>query len=186
MVLRTATKDENDPGPRTSIMVAARANVAPRQACDHVGQPERMRLASVLKRQFRRTVPAAGPRRCATTPGATQGLQESPPILVCGAAFRLPIVGKISPASHPGFCIHSLLRDSCCCLVPFAFSSPNDFVRSCQHVRWNRQAKCLRGLQIDHELELRRLLHRQVGRLGTFKNSVDVVCGAPEILRFVG
>jgi|ERR1043166_8053354 hypothetical protein len=64
MVLRTATKDENDPGPRTSIMVAAHANVAPRQACDHVGQPERMRLASVLKRQFRRTVPAAGPRRC--------------------------------------------------------------------------------------------------------------------------
>ncbi len=78
-----------------------------------------------------------------------------------------------------------ILTDACC-LVPFAFSSPNDFVRSCQHVRWNRQAKCLRGLQIDHELELRRLLHWQLGRLGTFKNSVDVVCGALEILRFVG
>ena len=145
-----------------------------------------VRPNTLALRALTTSLKAAGPRRCATTPGATQGLQESPPILVCGAAFRLPIVGKISPASHPGFCIHSLLRDSCCCLVPFAFSSPNDFVRSCQHVRWNRQAKCLRGLQIDHELELRRLLHWQLGRLGTFKNFVDVVCGALEILRFVG
>src|SRR4029077_6450259 len=45
--------------------------------------------------------------------------------------------------------------------------------------RWrNRQAEGLRGLEIDDQFELRRLLHRQVTRLGTPKNLNDVGCRA--------
>jgi hypothetical protein len=44
----------------------------------------------------------------------------------------------------------------------------NDFVRSHQHIRRNRQADLLGGLQIDDELELCRLLHRKIGWVGTF------------------
>jgi hypothetical protein len=115
-------------------------------------------------------------------------LDEKPTVVLVGSAGErsggaqeVPYgAGKNKPN------LASKILTDACCLMPFAFSSPNDFVRSCQHVGWNRQAKCLRGLQIDYELELRRLLHWQLGRLGTFKNSVDVVCGALEILRFVG
>ena len=44
-----------------------------------------------------------------------------------------------------------------------------DLVRPCQHVGRNRQADLLCRFQIDHELKFRRLLHRQISRLGTFR-----------------
>src|SRR6266540_1977014 len=47
--------------------------------------------------------------------------------------------------------------------------SLNHLVRSHQHVRRNRQADLLSRRQIDDELELLRLLHRQTGGLGAFK-----------------
>src|SRR3954453_750824 len=40
--------------------------------------------------------------------------------------------------------------------------------------RWNFEAERLRGLEIDDELELGRLLHRQVGGLLTFENAVHI------------
>ena len=52
--------------------------------------------------------------------------------------------------------------------------SLDHLVRPCEHLWRNRQADLLRGLQIDHELEFRRLLDGQVGRLGALENSVDV------------
>ena len=119
-------------------------------------------------------------------PGSNTRIARIPTHFSLRSRFSIADCRKNKPGLASRILYSFLLRDFCCCLVPFAFSSPNDFVRSCQHVRWNRQAKCLRGLQIDHELELRRLLHWQLGRLGTFKNFVDVVCGALEILRFVG
>src|SRR5262249_50248287 len=42
-----------------------------------------------------------------------------------------------------------------------------------------RDPKGLRGLQVDHELELRGLLHRQVSRRGAFEKLVHKDCGAP-------
>src|SRR3972149_3286801 len=47
------------------------------------------------------------------------------------------------------------------CPVP---KSLDDLVRPPEHGRRNRQADLLRGLQVDGELELRGLFHRQVGR----------------------
>jgi len=47
------------------------------------------------------------------------------------------------------------------------------FVRSRQHIRRDRETDLLRGLEIDDELKLRRLLHGQIGWLGTFQNLVN-------------
>ena len=41
--------------------------------------------------------------------------------------------------------------------------SSDYFVGSGQHVRWNRQVDLLRRLEVDHQLKLRGLLHRQIG-----------------------
>ena len=38
----------------------------------------------------------------------------------------------------------------------------------------DREAEGLRGLEIDHQLELGRLLHGQIGGLLAFKNAADV------------
>jgi hypothetical protein len=48
------------------------------------------------------------------------------------------------------------------------FLSLDHFVRPRQHVRRNRHADLLRCLEIDDELEILRLLHGKIGRLGAF------------------
>src|SRR5262249_32825447 len=40
-------------------------------------------------------------------------------------------------------------------------------VGSYQQCLWDRQTDCLRGLQVDDQLELRRLLHGEIGRIRT-------------------
>ena len=60
----------------------------------------------------------------------------------------------------------------------------NHLIRPGEHVRRNRQADLLRGLEVDHKLELRGLLHRQIGRFGAFQDLVHVDCRAPvEVVR---
>src|SRR4030095_8048608 len=56
------------------------------------------------------------------------------------------------------------------------------FISPCQHVRRNRQADLLRGLEIYHQLELHRSLHRQVSGLSAFENLVHVNDDAPILL----
>ena len=46
--------------------------------------------------------------------------------------------------------------------------SLNDLIRSRQDIRWNRQSDLLGCFQIDDELELYRLLHREIGGLSAF------------------
>ena len=62
--------------------------------------------------------------------------------------------------------LHSLLPVLC-------WVSLSDFVRSRQYIRRNRQADLLGSFEIDDQLELRRLLDRQVRGLRTFENLVD-------------
>src|SRR5215467_8730420 len=45
--------------------------------------------------------------------------------------------------------------------------------------RWNRQAERFGSLEVDHQLQLRRLLHGQVGGFQTLENLVDVSRDAP-------
>src|SRR5215831_19732905 len=59
-------------------------------------------------------------------------------------------------------------------------SSPLDFlsfdhsIRPCQDIRRNRQGDLLSGFEIDNELELLWLLHREVGRLGALQDLVNI------------
>src|SRR6476620_11121849 len=50
---------------------------------------------------------------------------------------------------------------------PYALRLSDHFIRPRQHVGWNRHADLLRGLEVDDELKLCRLLHRQVGWFGS-------------------
>src|SRR5262249_46926158 len=45
---------------------------------------------------------------------------------------------------------------------------------------------CLAVFKIDHQLKLHSLLHRQIGRLGTFQDLIDEFRGATVHIRFVG
>ena len=54
----------------------------------------------------------------------------------------------------------------------------NNSVRRAQHVRRDRQADLLRGLEIDDELELVGCSTGKVGRLSAFENFVHVNGGA--------
>src|SRR5688572_31180177 len=59
-------------------------------------------------------------------------------------------------------------------------------IRSLQE-RWrDRQAEALGGSPVDHQLEGGGLQHRQVGRLGTLEDLVDVTGGAPVQLDRIG
>src|SRR5262245_32587744 len=72
-------------------------------------------------------------------------------------------------------------------LVPHAFClfSFDQPIRSGEHLRRNRQADLIRRLEINHQLELRGLFHRQIGRLGSLQNPVHVICDAPVAVREV-
>ena len=63
--------------------------------------------------------------------------------------------------------------------------SSDNSVGSSENVRRNRQADLFSSFQIDHELELHRLLNRKVSGLGAFQDLVDVGCGASIIIRSV-
>jgi hypothetical protein len=52
------------------------------------------------------------------------------------------------------------------------------FIRSRQHVRWNRQADLLCRLEVDYKLELGWLLDGEIGGLSAFQNLIDVNGGA--------
>src|SRR5712671_4775867 len=49
-----------------------------------------------------------------------------------------------------------------------------------------RDAKGFCGLEIDHQIELGRLLDRQIGRLGAFENFIDVVACTAEQIGYIG
>jgi hypothetical protein len=48
------------------------------------------------------------------------------------------------------------------------------------------EAERLGGLEVDHQLVLGRRLHRQVGRLLTPKDAIDVGCRAPVLVDEIG
>src|SRR5262245_7940450 len=60
--------------------------------------------------------------------------------------------------------------------------SSDDFIRSHQHIGRDRQTDLLGGLEIDNQLELRRLLDWQIGGLGAFQNLVDISRCTPKQL----
>src|SRR4029077_12002633 len=61
----------------------------------------------------------------------------------------------------------------------------NHLVGGGEQCRRNREAECLRRVQIYDEIELCRLLDRNVGRLRPAQNLIDVISGAPKKIRVV-
>src|SRR5439155_27187693 len=57
--------------------------------------------------------------------------------------------------------------------------SLNYFIRPVQYRLRNRQPDLLGGLEVDDQLELCRLLHRQIGGLSAFQNLVHIRSRAP-------
>ena len=62
----------------------------------------------------------------------------------------------------------------------------DDFIRGQQNGGRNFKAKRLCGLEVDHQIELGRLLDRKIGRLGAFENFIDVVACTPEPIGYIG
>jgi hypothetical protein len=58
----------------------------------------------------------------------------------------------------------------------------DDPVRSRHNVVRNRQSELLRRFQIDHQLELSRLLHEEICGLRALQNSVHMLKGSLEVL----
>src|SRR5215471_13915060 len=61
--------------------------------------------------------------------------------------------------------------------------SLNHLIRPRQHVGRNRKADLLCGLEVDDQLELGRLLHRQIGGLSSLENFVNVIRDAAVAVR---
>src|SRR5262249_19255592 len=59
-------------------------------------------------------------------------------------------------------------------------SLPDQLVRALQQGRRHRQPDDLRRLEVDHQLELRRLLHGTIGRLSTLQDLAPIGGGAVE------
>src|SRR5262245_25519404 len=66
-------------------------------------------------------------------------------------------------------------KSSLAALLDYLVGAPEDR-------RWDRQPERTRGLQIDDELELGRLLDWQLGRSGPLEDLVDVHGGAPPLV----
>src|SRR5262245_17239498 len=56
--------------------------------------------------------------------------------------------------------------------VQKAWNSLNQLISLCDEERRHFEAKCFGGLEIDHQLELRRLLDGEVGGLGALQDLV--------------
>ena len=65
------------------------------------------------------------------------------------------------------------------------FDLLDQLVRASEHVRWKRHADLFRGLEIDDELKLCRLLDGQVSRFCAFQDLVNEIGDAPVAVRDV-
>src|SRR6185503_8700367 len=59
-------------------------------------------------------------------------------------------------------------------------------VSTAQYRWWDRQSERLRGLEVDDQFELRRLLDWEVGGLGVLQDLVDVGRGLAKLLGSIG
>ena len=62
----------------------------------------------------------------------------------------------------------------------------DDLVGEQEDRSWDGQAELAGGLQVDDEVELDRLLDRQVAGLGALQDAVDIVGGAGKVVRHIG
>src|SRR5262249_54172064 len=73
-----------------------------------------------------------------------------------------------------------------CSSIAASRSAANDLICPEQDRLWDCQSERQCRPLVDDQLELRRLLHGQVARLGTFQDLIDVDRGATEVVANVG
>src|SRR5437762_944411 len=93
------------------------------------------------------------------------------PIFGCSTFSGAPSVVTAAPTASM-----SEIAAVCTPILSFIRAHPSfdELIRPDQQGLRDRQSKRLGGLEVDHELELGRLLHRKVGGLGAFKDPVRV------------
>ena len=100
--------------------------------------------------------------------------------ICCAAAEPQSAKSKAPRSKNGDFFLHVFfsvsIHLSLDILVP---SHLMTLIRPIQHRLWNRQADCLGGFEVDHQLELRRLLDWQIGGLGSLEDLVHVGGCAP-------
>ena len=64
--------------------------------------------------------------------------------------------------------------------------SLDHLIRPLQERGRDREVEGLRGLEVDHQLELGGLLHGEIARPGALQNTVDITCCAPELVAEIG
>src|SRR5262249_53895208 len=113
------------------------------------------------------------------------------------AAIPEALLGSRNPMrkTFPGYCAETgtqsaksmalKLRTKMCFFICAFSYLTNDLRRPRQYVRWNRNTDLLGSLEIDHELELRRLLDGQFSGLGSLQDSVHVIREARVAVRLV-
>ena len=105
---------------------------------------------------------------------------------VCCASASETAQKSIAPSSKESdFLLHVFFLASCLIALDTRLFSLDHLIRPIQHRLRNRQPDLLGCFQIDHQLKLRRLLHRQIGGLGSLQDSVHVICDAPVAVRLV-
>src|SRR5262245_24628400 len=82
--------------------------------------------------------------------------------------------GTASSAAAPATRRRKFRRGSFISILPSLVPLFDYLIGDGQHAWRNGQTKRPGGLEVDDELELGRLLHRQIGRLGTFQYFVHV------------
>src|ERR1022692_2129106 len=99
--------------------------------------------------------------------------------------FRDQRQAVVDPGGHRALRIPDVQRTELAALnerstpmLRMAWHSLNHLVRAHNHRLRDRQAQRLRCLEIDDQLELRRLLDRKVPRPGALQNLVDITSGA--------
>src|SRR5207245_1440358 len=104
-------------------------------------------------------------------PRLKAGTQRSLEGVGCSAWF-----GGVRPVLYSSSTFHDLIWLLC---IPLS----DHLIRLEEDMWGNRQPERLGSLEVDDQLELHRLLHRQVGGLGAFEDLVHIGGGAAEHVR---
>ncbi len=95
--------------------------------------------------------------------------------------MALSIGFRVSVSLHPAIQLRGVWllprRDWHPLVAPAFLWTRDHLVCPQQHRLRNRQPECLRGLEIDDQLELRRLLDGEISRPGSFENLGDILGG---------